>query len=405
MNMQRSSLRVADWVAKVPKAFRTFKKTSALVAGASVACLSRTAHADTTCGSTSAGWNVPNGATVFEVAPGIISDVLVAEGESRSHSMLSHGPNTWVTHSTSTTPGYVENCHNPVDVNFMGASTPGLTTIDQGAAYTFLYLNGGGPTDLWYQNATDLSDSAGNQVQTGPMVGNTFLGSDEYGDQWQWTSTGSGSDLVWGMDFAVNDGAAFATKGQIYYGWYQYMNVGETPHGYPAAQTGAPQSRGYGVTCSSSLAMWQHDALWNSPAYSGDVLPRTYGSTSITAAANTLFADVYNRCKGTTNLDDGGSFGVAAWAGGACIGISVCSNAANQIVNAFASPGGFIDDVGDWGSVVARSSAVSISPDDIACWNGNGTGAPCTGAGASIWGWDINHSVQWNSGGNTYGCW
>jgi hypothetical protein len=345
---------------------------------------------------------VPAGATVYEIAPGIISDVLGALGEQRSHSMLSHGPNTWVTHATSTTPPYVANCDNPVDKGFMGASTPGLSTIDQGAAYTFLYLNGGAPTDLYYQNARLNGSTA-----IGQTIANMFLGSDEFGDQWTWNQMGSGTNTIWGMNFAYNNGTPSAPQlvnnGQIYYGWYQYMNTQSTPQGYPPSQQGG---QGYGVTCSSSLSMWQHDALWNQTGYTGDVLPRTYSTTAITAAANALFGDIYNKCKGATNIASGGSFDVSVWSGIACLGISVCSNAANQIVHGFASPGGYVDDVGaDWQNIVHTTPAVSISPDDVAGWNLNGTGAPVTGNGSSVWGWDGNNYVQWNNAGNSYGCW
>src|ERR1700722_11483831 len=58
----------------------------------------------TTCGSTTAGWNVPAGDPVLVSSPGPIYSVLSAVGEYRSHSMLSNGPNGWVTHATSVTP-------------------------------------------------------------------------------------------------------------------------------------------------------------------------------------------------------------------------------------------------------------------------------------------------------------
>jgi hypothetical protein len=391
--------------------------SAGLLAAGALGSFSVSARADTTCGSAPAGWNVPNGATAFSVAPGTIADVLGALGESRSHSMLSHGPDSWVTHATSTKPGYVEKCDNPVDINFMAASTPGLATIDQGGIYTFLYLNGGGPTNLWYQNAANitypitlvanvgghLQQVPGTEtLQTGPLIGNTFLGTDEWGDQQSWDQMTVGSDTVWGIQFAFNDGTTLAAPAQIYYGWSQYMNIGNTAQGYPTAQ---PQGKGYGVVCSTSLAMWQHDALYNKAGYTGDVLPRTYPPPTVTSAANALFSDIYNTCSGATNIADGGSFGASVWSGIACLGISVCSNAANQIVNAFAADGFFDDVMADWQNIVNNNSAVSISPDDVACWNSNGTGAPCAGSGSSVWGWDSNNTVQWNSGGSAYGCW
>jgi hypothetical protein len=64
-----------------------------------------------------------------------------------------------------------------------------------------------------------------------------------------------------------------------------------------------------------------------------------------------------------------------------------------------------------WEAIVnSGASALGISPDDVGCWSGdstnqNGTKSSCTGAGTSIWGWDTNQTVQWNSGGSNYSCW
>jgi hypothetical protein len=356
--------------------------------------------ADTVCGSTAAGWNAPNGAAVFEIAPGIITDLLQTLGEQRSHSMLSHGPDGWVTHATSITPPNVQNCDTPVDASFMAASTPGLSTIDQGAAYTFLYSNGGAPTALYYQRAATLYDASGAAHDTGPIVGNTFLGSASSTAGMQWTPMGTGANTVWGLSFTLPQWL----PRQIYYGWNQYMNIGSTASGFPQLQTGET-AQGDGVVCSTALTLWQHDALWNSGFYTGDVLPRHYSISATQAAANQLWNDIYNKCSGATNLTEGGSFGAAVWSGFACLGISVCSNAANQIVNAFASDL-FVSDIGsEWQNIVSKQGAVSASPDDVGCWSANSTGAPCSGPGSSIWGWDGNNLVQWNSGGNSYGCW
>ncbi len=370
-----------------------------LLSGAVIGSVSTAALASTVCGSTSAGWNVPTGGTVYEIAPGIVSDLLHQLGEQRSHSMLSHGPGTWVTHSTAVTPPVVQDCDNPVSKSFMAASTPGLSTIDQGAAYTFLYNNGGAPTALYYQRGAVLPGAAGS-VDSGQSVGNLFLGSPAPFYSMTWAPTGSGSNTVWSLAFGYQ-----GTQQQpIYYGWSQYMNVGTTAQGFPPAQTGLT-AQGYGVVCSTSLAMWQHDALYNTFNYTGDVKPRTYSIAQTQAAANALWNDIYNTCSGATNTGNGGDFGVSVWAGFGCFGISVCSNAANQIVNAFADDGFVNDTAGEWQSIVGSRGATSISPDDVACWNGNGTGAPCSGGGSSFWGWDLNNQVQWNSAGSSYGCW
>jgi hypothetical protein len=371
--------------------------------GIALVCLGSrpgSARADTVCGSTSTGWNAPNGAAVFEIAPGIITDLLNTLGETRSHSMLSHGPDGWVTHATSGTPPNKQNCTLPVSTAFMGASTPGLSTIDQGAAYTFLYQNGGTPTALYYQRGVTLLDSAGAEHDTGPMVGNTFLGSSALGMGMQWTPMGTGNNTVWGLSLTQN---GFSPM-QIFYGWNQYMNIGTTANGVPPRQAG-PGAQGTGVVCSTALTLWQHDALWFSGYYPGDVLSRHYTVAATHAAANALYNDIYKKCSGATNLAEGGSFGASVWSGLVCLGISVCDHAANQVVNGFADDDFANNNSQEWQSIVATHGAVSASPDDVGCWNYNPTGAPCSGPGASIWGWDGNNNVQWNSGGNSYGCW
>ncbi len=372
---------------------------SGLFIGTLIGFLSSAAMASTVCGSTNAGWNVPNGATVYEIAPGVVGDLLSQLGEQRSHSMLSHGPGWWVTHSTSIMPPNVADCDNPVSKSFMAASTPGLSTIDQGAAFTFLYSNGPQPTALYYQRGTVLSGPGGD-VDTGAAVGNLYLGSPAAFYDMNWLPRGSGSNTVWSMSFGSTSGPQLP----IYYGWSQYMNVGSTAQGFPPAQTGQT-AQGTGVVCSTSLAMWQHDALANTFTYTGDVVPRSYSVAQTQAAAHALWNDIYNMCSGVSNIANGGEFTVSVWSGLACLGISVCSNAANQVVNAFADDGFVNDQAGEWQNIVANNGATSISPDDVACWNGNGTGAPCSGSGSSFWGWDGNNLVQWNNAGSSYGCW
>jgi hypothetical protein len=256
--------------------YRSSPRHDALVVLSALAAtsVSASASASTVCGSTNAGWNAPAGAAVFEIAPGNIGDVLRALGEQRSHSMLSHGPDTWVTHATSITPPVVQDCDNPVSKSFMGAATPGLATVNQGAIYTFLYGDGAPPykangqDELYYQNAANSNSGWNNLLAT------QWLMSDEWGDVFSWNPMNVYGQTVWGINFQYNNGSVQSPSlfpaGQIYYGWYQYMQVGSTPNGYPPAQTGgAGLNKGYGVTCSSSLAMQQHDALWSQPNYRG----------------------------------------------------------------------------------------------------------------------------------------
>src|SRR5690242_882756 len=70
----------------------------------SLAVASTEARAETACGSVGGGWNAPNGAVVLTTGPGIIKSVVNGVGEYYSHSMISHGVGSWVTHETMRQP-------------------------------------------------------------------------------------------------------------------------------------------------------------------------------------------------------------------------------------------------------------------------------------------------------------
>ena len=357
--------------------------TGALIARAS------SAHADVLCGSTSAGWNVPNGGAVFEESPGVIQGVLAAVGEYRTHSMLSRGPDGWVTHATSITPPVNgdrnfrgSECTAPISSSFLYASTPGLETVSQGAIYTFLYK--GGPINfIGYQ---------GGQMGGGPnaAIGNLFVGT---GMSWlDWYSTQDSSQVVFGEAYNGT---------QIHYGWYQYMNVQGAAQGVPGANTG--------VVCSTSLALWQHDALSSASGYTGDVIPRSYPGSIIGPAATALYNGVYSECTQQTGgmFSSFGAFLQNIGTCTLCLNCNICNVAANQMVDCFANNDCGSSSSSEWQTIASTSTAVSISPDDIGCWNNpsNGSGAPCSGRGSSVWGWDVSETVQWNSGGNSHSCW
>ena len=399
-----------------------------LAAGAALSLHASLASAgQTTCGTTSAGWNVPAGDPVFVSSPGPIFSVLSAVGEYRSHSMLSNGPDGWVTHATSVTPptngdtspywtpfcsSCGSECWNPINPSFLYNSMPGLETVSQGAIYTFLY-NGSTENYIAYQRAYDY---AGANTTAGAVNNISFPGTGMAWNGW-YSGTGLGnngesgdsSQYVWGRTY---------NGSQVHYGWYQYMNVQSTAQGVPGVNTG--------VVCSSSLAMWQHDS--GGGGY-GDVTPRTYTNSLINTGANALWSAVQGECNSTTGwFSSVGSFFTNLGWEGLCAGVTgytqgVCGQAANQMVNCFAanncgntgSPGAYFGGYNtmnngnaQWESVInSGAQAVGISPDDISCWNqpANGTGAACSGKGASIWGWDVGQTVQWNSGGNNYSCW
>lgn len=400
----------------------------------------------TTCGSTSAGWNVPAGDPVFVSGPGPIYSVLSAVGEYRSHSMLSNGPDGWVTHATSVTPptnsdespywtpfcsSCGSECWNPISPSFLNNAMPGLETVSQGGIYQFLYSGGTanastgvGPGEnfIAYQRSYDYASTNATANAINSMSINNGSGSGMAYSGW-WSGTGLGANgetgnsgyYVWGRTY---------NSSQVHYGWYQYMNDQNVAGGVPGVNTG--------VVCSSSLALWQHDSFggnanYYGTGYTGNVYSRTYSNASIKTAANALWSGVQSECNATTGWfsNVGGFFTNLGWSA-LCVGVTgytqgVCSQAADQMVNCFAanncgntsSPGAYFGNYGSYNNGNAQweavlnggSAAVGISPDDISCWDGNGTGAPCSGTGSSVWGWDVNQTVQWNSGGNNYSCW
>ena len=376
---------------------RTAENTKFWVAtGAMLGCLttlSRAARADVTCGSTDAGWNVPSGDAVFEHSPGAVASVLASVGEYRSHSMLSRGPGSWVTHATSVTPPvnsdrnpFGQECSAPVDPGFLYSSMPGLETVDQGAIYTFLYA-GGGLDFLAYQSGQEGVSEGSN-----PAIGNTWLSA---GMSWYpWMSAQNPALVVWGQAYNGTP---------IHYGWYQYMNIQGTAQGVPGANTG--------VVCSTALALWQHAALSAAPDYRGDVIPRSYPSNLIGPAASALYNSVYSECRsqtgGTGTFASFGSFLSTMGTCALCFDCDLCDEAADQVVNCFATNDCASSNGAKWQAATSRGTAVSISPDDVSCWNwpSNGSGAPCWGTGSTVWAWDYNETVQWNSGGNSYACW
>ena len=371
-------------------AFPILPSCAGLCALVAIVAQPSSARADVMCGSTSAGWNVPNGDAVFEQSPGVVQGVLAAVGEYRTHSMLSRGPDGWVTHATSITPPVNSDrsfrgseCSAPISASFLYASTPGLETVSQGAIYTFLY--GSGPVNFIAYQGGQRGNSSGNAA-----IGNTFVGT---GMTWiPWYSPQNSNQVVF----------AEAYNGtQIHYGWYQYMNVQGAAQGVPGVNTG--------LVCSTALALWQHDALSGSAGYTGDVVARSYPGNIIGPAATALYNGVYNECTTQTGgmFSSFGAFLSGVGTCSLCLNCNVCNVAANQMVNCFAKNDCGSSNANEWQSSVSQSTAVSISPDDIACWNqpGNGSGAPCSGTGSSVWGWDINETVQWNSGGNNYSCW
>src|SRR5512140_916299 len=132
---------------------------AALALGFSTSALAGSSDtSDVACGSAPAGWNAPNGALVLDRGEGgPVTAVLDSVGEYRTHSMLSHGPGSWVSHETMHNPGtngWPTYCSTPARVGDIRDGYPGASRINQGAIYQFTY-SGGAPSFIAYQLSRD----------------------------------------------------------------------------------------------------------------------------------------------------------------------------------------------------------------------------------------------------------
>lgn len=323
------------------------------------------------CGSTKASWNAPNGALVISRSSGVIGSVLTAVGEYYTHSMISHGPGNVVTHSTMYMPGttgWPTYCSTPLKPDELRNGYPGASQINQGAIYDFLYLDGEEVDSVIYQQ----SATAGEYDARGAEV-TAFLWAEI-----PYTVVGSRQDSSQTFYRLRHH----QTQNFFNYVLYQYRNEEDLYLGAPAWNSGS--------VCSTFLAYAHH------MAGNGDVLPKTYTHPQIVAAGNALYDSVDERC----NSDTGWLLDVASTV--SCLE-GICDDAARQTRNCMASGVCDSDDAKYWSRIVndPTSVAVSTSPDRLGGWSGN----PTSGDGVSIWASDVGADVQWNSGGDLYGCW
>lgn len=323
------------------------------------------------CGSTAAGWNAPNGALVLSRGGGgPVAAVLDAVGEYRTHSMFSHGPGGEVTHETMYTPGtngWPTYCSTPLKVNELTSGYPGAGRINQGAIYTFLYGGGGSLEFIGYQRSRN---SAGYNAN-GETVSNWLLNS--------MPTVGATSKKDGGASLRRYLGPNGAV---LNYVLYQYRDLG------PVNEGGVGWNNG--MVCSTMLAHAQYRAGL------GAVSAYTYDHTKLQTAGNALYNSVESECNS----------GLGFWSSvGSTISCfeNICDDAGRQVRNCMAAGRCDTDDGNVWSSIYNNSSTVSrsISPDRIGGWSGH----PYTGTGVSVWSYDTTNTLQWNSGGNVYGCW
>jgi hypothetical protein len=325
--------------------------------------LANPASASGECGSAPAGWNAPNGAVVFSRGPGPIRDVLDAVGEYRTHSMLSHGPGAGVSHATMRTPdknSWPTVCSLPMNATQLQYGYPGLEQINQGGIYMYIYGDGIGPEFLGYQH--------------GDPTGAAII-ADAVWYNHPYTSDLSQVDSSQYVDRPLRNG------NRINYSLFQYRNL-EAAHLIPSGSVNE------GMVCSTFLAYAQ--------AYAGrgTVSAYTYSHAEIANAATSLYAGIYNQCQS--------SFGWFEKAGLAmvCPWYNVCGNAADQVVNCMSANRCNTSDGSIWRAMrdSPSATATSISPDRVGGWGVHPIDT-------TQWSPDYTHSLQWNSGGNVYGCW
>jgi hypothetical protein len=315
------------------------------------------------CGSTTASWNAPNGAVVFNRGPGPILNVMDAIGEYRTHSMLSHGPGNGVSHATMRTPrqrSWPGVCSLPINTNDLQYGYPGLEQINQGGIYQYLYADPSSTQWIGYQ----LGDPAQAAIVADTAWYNYPVEVD--------TSSIDSSQTI---RRPLRNGA------EVNYSLFQYRNL-ESSNQVPS------NSVNNGLVCSTFLA-YMHD-------YSGRgyVTPYTYSHSLIAAAASQLYTGVYNACKQSLGWFEGAVLTVA------CPFYNVCGNAGNQVANCMSTNTCNSSNASIWQSVSNDPSTVatSISPDRIGGWGVHPWNT-------TLWAPDYNHDIQWNAGGNVYGCW
>ncbi|MBU8894286.1 hypothetical protein DRW03_11870 [Corallococcus sp. H22C18031201] len=317
------------------------------------------------CGSTSAGWNAPNGAVVLSRSDGPIKDVLNAVGEYRTHSMLSHGANGGVTHATMKDPaqnGWPSVCATPLNATQLQYGYPGLEQINQGGIYHYLYdPDGSGPEFIAWQ----LGDATG-----AATVADTMWFNHPY------TTDASLVDSSQVIDRPLRNGD------RVSYSLYQYRDL-ESVASLPG------NSVNNGMVCSTFLA-YAHNY-----AGRGFVSAYTYPHDRIASAADSLYTGIYNHCKESL-----GWFQNAALTVICPVFWNVCGNAGNQVANCMTSNRCDTSTSVIWRATKndGNATATSISPDRIGGWGVHPVNT-------TLWATDYSHQVQWNSGGNVYGCW
>ena len=326
---------------------------------------------DIACGSKPANWNAPAGSLVSSRGEGPITAIIDAVGETRTHSMLSHG-STWVSHAVMHTPGqngWPDYCDEPLKASELQYGYPGASRVKVGAMYVSLYAGGSAPAGyfLEFQNAENGC--------FGEDTSSWLLGS---AADFSVASQKDSSQTIYRYKNST---------GYMTYSTYQFRNVGSVPTG------GSGTSNG--VVC-SSFQSWVQNRSNNT---SVNVTPYTYTHAQLAAGLNALYNSVYNEC------DDGMGFWTGMGAAASCMlsiiyfDNNICDDAARQVANCMAENRCGSSDNG-WRTVrdTSTTTAKAVSPDRMGGWGSRHTNS------GSIWASQPSQQVTW-SGTNVYSCW
>jgi hypothetical protein len=334
--------------------------------------------ASTACGSSPAAWNAPDGALVLSRSQGPVGGTLSGVGEYRTHSMLAHG-NGWVTHATMfspTTTSWPTYCSTPLNPDELRNGYPGASIVSPGAIYAFLYGGGSSVEHIGYQRSCN---SAQCPSDDGSDIANWLWNSSPY--EWA-TSRADGNQGLYRLLVGTPPRATN-------YSLFQYRLIEGVNFGSVAWNNGA--------VCSTFLAYAQYMADKRA------VTAYTYPHDAVVNAMNGLMGAVENECREGIGFWKNIAVNVTCFE-------NICDDAARQVANCM-SVGRCDTDDDDPGNTFAgvrdnpTSTATSISPDRLGGWSGHPWEGYLEGSGVSVWAADTEQAVQWNSGGNVYGCW
>jgi hypothetical protein len=384
------------------------------------------ARADVYCGSSPPNHDAPAGYLILSRAhESVISGVINALGEYRTHTMLSHGG--WFTQATMQTPSSSSSAPH-MDPNQLRFGGPGASQLSPAGAYEDLYDPSNGGADFvskqiggtegqtvasWFWSTmgyrwvpphcgsmpgpgtctwipgppctTRVCTSTG-YYQASPYYDCT--GTLRTDNTCQGTRVGyipnTISTMVGGNYYRLQENGT-----DLPYSLHQFADISQVNAGTILASSD-------GVVCSTLQSYGVKKAL-------GRTLVAPVYSHAQAAAAMTQFqSGVFNACK---NSDFGLLGSIIDFFAFGTISDSKCNEAGNQAVNCLLTPGSCGSSSSGWTS--ARDNATvmarSISPDDISGWRPGEDYNDTTSNGP--WAPANYDPLTFSGPGSVYSCW